>query len=257
MGYRELRLSRKYLKDVIYLILLFAIFAGYLAERERKARSQFEKERDLARIGQVSMAIVHDLKNPLITILGFSRRMKDRKGSIDEAIDIVTDSALTMQKIVNDVLDFSKTLHLTLKQEDIREVIAKACQFCEARANWAGVNLVEERADSAVHVRVDSFHMQRALINLINNAIEASGRGQSVTVSLEGRRNSVALRVVDQGPGMDKDTLENIFTPFFTKKKEGTGLGMPIVKKVVEAHNGRLSINSKEGEGTEVRIELF
>ena len=94
---------------------LFAIFAGYLVDRERKTREQTEKERDLARIGQVATAIVHDLKNPIITILGFSKRIKDRKGNADEAIDIVMDSALTMQKIVQGVLDFSKPLQLTLK----------------------------------------------------------------------------------------------------------------------------------------------
>ena len=158
---------------------LFAIFAGYLADRERKMREQSEKERYLAKIGQVATAIVHDLKNPLITILGYSKRIKDKKGNDDEAINIVMDSALTMQKIVNDVLDFSKSLQLTLKQEDMREIIAKACQFCEAKASGEGVNLVTKLPASPVHMEIDSFHMEKALINLVNNAIEASGKGQS------------------------------------------------------------------------------
>ena len=121
---------------LLHLILqgLFAIFAGYLADREMKTREQTEKARDLARIGEVATAIVHDLKNPIITILGFSKRIKEKKGNADEAIEIVIGSALTMQKIVQGVLDFSKPLQLTLRQEDIREVIAKACQFCEAKA---------------------------------------------------------------------------------------------------------------------------
>ena len=235
---------------------LFAIFAGYLADRERKTREQSEKERYLATIGQVATAIVHDLKNPIITILGYSKRIKDKKGNADEAINIVMDSALTMQKIVNDVLDFSKPLQLTLKQEDMREVIAKACQLCEAKASGEGVNLVTKLPASPVHMEIDSFHMERALVNLVSNAIEASGKGQSATVSIEAGRYNVALSVVDQGPGMDRETLKNIFTPFYTKKKEGTGLGMPIVKKVVEAHKGKIYVESKPDEGTEVRIEL-
>ena len=155
---------------------LFAIFAGYLVDRERKTREQSEKERDLARIGQVATAIVHDLKNPIITILGFSKRIKDRKGNANEAIDIIMDSALTMQKIVQDVLDFSKPLQLTLKQEDIRDVISRACQFCEAKAGLEGVNLITAVPASPVDIELDSFHMARALINLVNNAIEASGQ---------------------------------------------------------------------------------
>jgi signal transduction histidine kinase len=243
---------------LLHLVLqgLFAIFAGYLVDREKKVREQTEKERYLARIGQVATAIVHDLKNPIITILGFSKRIKDRKGNADEAIDIVMDSALTMQKIVQDVLDFSKPLQLTLKREDIREVIAKACQFCEAKAGGEGVHLLTTVPASPVYVELDSFHMERALINLVSNAIEASGRGQTATVSIEVGRHNVVLRVVDQGSGMDGETLENIFTPFYTKKKEGTGLGMPIAKKVVEAHKGKIHIDSKLGIGTEVRIEL-
>ena len=235
---------------------LFAFFAGYLADRERKTREQSEKERYLAKIGQVATAIVHDLKNPLISILGYSKRIKDTKGNADEAINIVMNSALIMQKIVNDVLDFSKPLQLTLKEEDMREVIAKACQFCEAKASGEGVNLVTKLPESPVHMKIDSFQMERALINLVSNAIEASGKGQSATVSLEVGRHNVALSVVDQGPGMDRETLRNIFTPFYTKKKGGTGLGMPIVKKVVEAHKGEIYVESKPDEGTEVRIEL-
>jgi len=235
---------------------LFAIFAGYLVDRERKVRERAEKERHLARIGEVATAIVHDLKNPIITILGFSQRIQDGKGNAGEAINIVMNSALTMQKIVQGVLDFSKPLQLTLKQEDIREVIAKACQFCEAKAGGEGVNLLTRVPASPVYLELDSFHMERALINLVSNAIEASGRGQSITISIEAGNYNLAVTVADQGPGMDRETLENMFTPFYTKKKEGTGLGMPIAKKVVEAHKGKIYVFSKPGEGTEIRIEL-
>ncbi len=243
---------------LLHLVLqgLFAVFGGYMAVRERRAREQAERERYLARIGQVATAVVHDLKNPIITILGFSKRIKEGKGNTGDAIDIVMDSADTMQKIVQDVLDFSKPLQLSLKQVDTSEVISKACKFCEAKAVGEGVRLVIQVPDSQVYATLDSFHMERALINLISNAIEASGRGQEVKVSMMSRRDSVVITVTDQGVGMDGETLENIFTPFYTKKKEGTGLGMPIVKKIVEAHMGEVHVASKLGEGTEVRIEL-
>jgi signal transduction histidine kinase len=235
---------------------LFAIFAGDLVDRERKTREQTEKERDLARIGEVATAIVHDLKNPIITILGFSNRIKDRRGDAGEAIDIIMDSALTMQKIVQGVLDFSKPLRLTLKQEDIREVIAKACHSCEAKAGGGDVNLLTSVPASPVYAELDSFHMERALINLISNAIEASGRGQDVNVGTAPGKDTLTITIADQGPGMDRETIENIFTPFYTKKKEGTGLGMPIAKKVIDAHKGKIYVFSKPGEGTEVRIKL-
>ncbi len=243
---------------LLHLILqgLFAFLAGYLADREKRVREQAEKDRYLARTGQIATAIVHDLKNPIITILGFSKRIKEGKGNIDEAIDVVIDSALIMEKIVKDVLDFSKPLQLTLKKEDIREVIAKAFQFCETKATGKGVKLVSMLPPSPVYAELDSFHMERALINLVSNAIEASDRGKNVTARIVMGRRSISLWLVDQGSGMDRESLENIFAPFYTKKKEGTGLGMPIVKKVVEAHKGEISVDSKPGEGTKVIIEL-
>lgn len=235
---------------------LFAVFAGYLVDRERKARERSEREKDLARIGQVATAIVHDLKNPIITILGFSKRIKDRKGNTDEAIDIVRDSAITMQKIVQDVLDFAKPLQLSLKREDMGEVIAKACQFCQTKAEAGEVGLITESPGHPVHAEIDGFHLERAMINLVSNAIEASGRGQDVKVGMALGKDTLTIKIMDQGPGMDRETLENIFTPFYTKKKEGTGLGMPIAKKVVEAHKGEIHVVSNPGTGTEVRIEL-
>jgi len=243
---------------LLYLVLqvIFAIFAGYLVERERKAKIQLEKERDLARIGQVATAIVHDLKNPLFSIIGFSRRIKERKGNVDEALDIVMESALTMQKIITDVLDFSRPLRLTPKQADVRAVIAKACQLCAAKARGTGVNLESELHPLPVYVEIDSFHMERALINLVSNAIEASSKGQEVKIRLTTGRDTLTISVADMGLGMDRDTLENIFTPFYTRKKEGTGLGMPIVKKIIEAHKGKIHIASAPGEGTDVKIEL-
>ncbi len=243
---------------LFHLVLqgLFAIFAGYLVDRERRAREHSEKERYLARVGQIATAIVHDLKNPIITILGFSKRIKEGKGNADEAIDIVMDSALAMQKIVQGVLDFAKPLQLSLKREDVREVVAKAYQFCQAKAEAGEVSLITEAPAHPVHAEIDSFHMERALINLVSNAIEASGRDQNIKVGIVPGKDTLTIKITDQGRGMDRETLENIFTPFYTKKKEGTGLGMPIAKKVVEAHKGKIYVFSKPGEGTEVRIEL-
>ncbi len=235
---------------------LFAIFAGYLVERESRARERLEKERYLANIGQVATAIVHDLKNPIVTILGYSRRIKEGKGNPNEAMEIVMDSALTMQKIVQDVLDFAKPLQLTLKQEDVRKVVAGACRFCETKADGTEVTLLTKMPEKPVFAEIDGFHLERALINLISNAVEASGRGQNVNVILAEGKNMLGIVIADQGAGMDRETLKNIFVPFYTKKKEGTGLGMPIAKKVVEAHRGTIYIESTPGAGTEVRIEL-
>ncbi len=235
---------------------LFAIITGLLVERERKLQRQMEKARYLSSIGQVATTIVHDLKNPLIVILGFAKRIRDGKGNIGGAAQAIIESAENMQRIVHDVLDFSKPIKLELKSEDLCSIVQKASDYCKSKASEKGVFLTVNIPDNAVNNLIDAFALQRALVNLINNGIEASAVGQRVTVSLEPGSRFQKISIKDSGSGMDREVLENIFTPFFTRKRGGTGLGMAIAKKVIEGHEGRILVDSKMGAGTTITIEL-
>jgi two-component system sensor histidine kinase HydH len=243
---------------VLHLIFsgVFALSAGFFIDREKKRRQQAERERYLINIGQVASTIVHDLKNPLITILGFARRILEGKGNIDTAAQAITDSAQNMQNIVNDVLDLSKPVQLDLKEEDIRNVVMQACDSCREKAAGGDISLSIDMPDYPMNSLVDSFYMVRALVNLINNAIEASGKGQSVIITVAVKKRHIEIRIKDHGAGMDKETVENIFVPFYTKKIGGTGLGTSITKKIIEGHKGSIRINSTSAEGTDVMIEL-
>ena len=253
--------SGKFAPEVVrllHLILqgLFAIFAGLIVERERRVRKRAERVRHLAEIGRVATAIVHDLKNPLITVLGFARRLQAGKGDFDTALREITGSALRMQNIVNDVLDFAKPMQLALIEEDVRQVIIRARDALKTKADEAGVRLSTGLPGSPVYANLDGFRMERALVNIISNAVEASKAGQSVFIGAMLQSKQLLIRVKDEGPGMDEETIKNIFVPFYTRKKSGTGLGMPIAQKIVEGHNGRIEIKSMPGAGTEIRIYL-
>jgi signal transduction histidine kinase len=235
---------------------VFSILAGYLVDRDRKHHKELEKERYLAGIGQVATTIVHDLKNPLITILGFTKRIREGKGTIDTATQAITDSAQQMQKIVHDVLDFAKPLQMKTKEENIKTIINLAYESCKTKAEESGVMLSADILNGLSPIEMDGVYMQRALINVINNAIEASGKGQDVVISAATEKNNLIIKIKDNGSGMDKETIDNIFTPFYSKKSWGTGLGMSIAKKIVEGHRGKIWIDSKVGLGTEVMIEV-
>jgi signal transduction histidine kinase len=235
----------------------FAFLAGYLIERDRRIQKQLEKDRYLAGLGQAAATIVHDLKNPLITILGFARRLQAGKGDPGSGFQTIIDSASQMENIVTDVLNFAKPVHLETKEEDVRGIVDQVTACCKAKAEAARVSLSSELPADPVIIPVDGLRMQRALTNLITNAIEASPEGREVRLTLKTDQGKpVIIMIKDQGVGMDRETLENIYIPFFSKKVQGTGLGMAIVKKVVEAHGGRIFIHSQPGQGTEVRIEL-
>jgi len=235
---------------------VFAFLTGSLTDRLKRIQKQTEKERYLAKIGQIATTIVHDLKNPLITIQGFAKRIQEQKGDIAKAAKIIMEAAQTMEKIVHNVLDFSKPIQLELKEGDIGEIINEAVELCRTKAREAEVTISTRVPDDSIRIAIDSFHMQRTLVNLINNAIEASRSGQDVEISVTAKRHYLSISIKDSGVGMDAESIDNLFVPFYSRKKGGTGLGMSIAKKIIDGHKGRIQVKSKEGMGTEVIIEL-
>jgi len=235
---------------------LFAVMAGYLVDRDRKQRTQLERDRYLADVGRIATVIVHDLKNPLIAIEGFARRIKEGKGKTDTAVQVILNSASQMQKIVSSVLDFSRPLQLDLREADLRDIVKDAGELCRIKSDQRDVILSIDLPSAPIYTSIDSFHLERALVNLLTNAVEASDKDQRVSILLTAGNTTSTITITDKGSGMEKNIFDNIFVPFYTKKRGGTGLGMPIAKKIIEGHQGEIHIASKPGRGTEVVIEL-
>jgi two-component system sensor histidine kinase HydH len=235
---------------------LFAVMAGFLVDRDRKHRGQLEKDRYLADIGRIATVIVHDLKNPLIAIEGFARRIKEGRGKTDTSVQVILNSASHMQKIVTSVLEFSRPLQLEKKLVDLRDVLKQAGESCRQKSEQRQVSLSVNLPSVPTYATIDSFYLERALVNLVTNAIEASSKDQEVLICTEADNMMILIVIEDKGTGMEKKDLENIFIPFFTKKRTGTGLGMAIAKKIIEEHQGKIRISSKHGQGTTVVIEL-
>ncbi len=233
-----------------------AIAAGFLVDRERKRLEQQEKDHYLSSLGRASAAIVHDLKNPLISILGFTRRIREGKGDNKTALDAISDSTEKMQMIVRDVLDFAKPVKMDFYEKDVSAIVRSACELCRTEAEEKEVDINIEIPDSPIVFAVDEVKILRALVNLIHNAIDASPISSVVSVSVGSVKGLIMVKISDSGSGMDKETLENIFIPFYTKKSSGTGLGMAVAKKIIEGHQGAIRINSKLQIGTEVIVEL-
>jgi signal transduction histidine kinase len=234
----------------------FAFMAGYLIERDKKIMKKQEKDRYLTGLGQGAATIVHDLKNPLITIQSYAQRLQKGKGDSRTGLQIIVDSTSKMDEIITDVLNFAKPFHLETKEEDIRKIVEQAAAWCKPKAEALRISLYCECPTEPVTISIDGLRLQRVLTNLIANAIEASHEGQEVRLTLKKNDEKLLIQIQDQGAGMDRETLENIFIPFFSKKIQGTGLGMAITKKVIDAHQGKIFIASQPDRGTEVLIEL-
>ena len=203
LPYVFLNLTGTFLSErllALFFIGMFAVLTGTFIDRERRYREQFERDRYLMGLGQAATTIVHDLKNPLITIMGFAKRIMEKKENNDTDIQVIIESAEVMQKIVFDVLDFAKPIMLEIKTHDIRDIVTKSFEACKLKADENGTLLSLDLPSQSVMAEVDGFRVERALSNLINNAIEASGKGQHVRISMSPRRliSSLEFRTTGQ-----------------------------------------------------------
>jgi len=212
----------------------------------------------------------HELRTPLNAIIGFSELLKGELfGPIGDArykgyVNDVHRSGKHLLSLVNDVLDFSKidAGHLTLQEDqiDVREVLATSMRMMEGQAAQIGVILQQEAACDLPILLADERRVRQILLNLLSNAIKFTPRGGSVRLLAYCEENGFAIQVADTGIGMAKEDIPRALERFgqldsdLNRKYEGTGLGLPLTKKLVELHGGRFEIESELCVGTKVTV---
>lgn len=215
----------------------------------------------------------HELRTPLNTVIGFSKLLSEhgtRKlddASIIEYSGLINDAAAHLLAVINDILDISKMQSgrytIDAREVPIGEALQLSLNQFKLTAEEAGVTLVQRVAGDLPPIRGDVVKLRQVFTNLVSNAIKFTHRGGTVTV--EGIRladGGVSIIVRDTGIGMSDEELLIALTPFGqvdgtrTRWREGTGLGLPIAKALVELHGGRLDIRSSKGVGTEVAVVL-
>jgi signal transduction histidine kinase len=158
--------------------------------------------------------------------------------------------------MVKDMLDFSRPLQLKRSTVDISQLVAECITIVVPRAQEREVVISSQSEDDIPLISLDTMRMKQVLINLLINAVEASPKGEEVMVHSHTNGENLLLEVIDCGCGIPMDKRLEIFSPFFTTKKEGTGLGLPIVKKIVEAHQGYIEVKDNPERGVTFRVEI-
>jgi len=235
---------------------LVALLIGFLADLKNAHGRQLEEHRYLSGLGQAAAVIVHDLKNPVLNIKAAIRRLEKGTVTCEQVVTGVSEALDKMQLVMDGALDFSKPLELDRREEDAVALVKELLQASLAKAEQEGVGLALSGTEQPLIVVVDRAYLERALVNLVNNAIEASQRGQSVSIRLLRRNDAALIKIRDYGKGMDRETLENLFIPFYSKKGSGTGLGMAVAKKIIEEHQGRITVKSRPALGTKIAVHL-
>jgi signal transduction histidine kinase len=174
-------------------------------------------------------------------------------------VEGIVAEANQLESAVSQFLKFASPEPLHLAPVRLNDLVAGCSQAASERCRQAGVKLDQRLAQEVGEVSLDAAMFRRALLNLILNGIEAMlGKEAGGTLTVETRRDpdGVSLTITDTGCGIPKGSLDRVFTPFFTTKEKGAGMGLAIVQKIVVSHGGRISLESEEGKGPAVIIHL-
>jgi len=220
--------------------------------------------RQYTEIAQLAGALAHEIKNPLSTIrlnmellaedFADSPSPKERRAL--RKIEVVQRECQRLQNLLDDFLNFAKIRRLKLEPTDLNQVIERTLDFYAPQAAEANIELIRYLDSELPSVMLDAEPFRAALLNLIINAQQAMPEGGQLCVRTFPRGNSVALQLIDTGCGFDEKTGVQIFDAFFSTKAGGSGLGLPTTAKIIEAHDGRITVQSEVGLGTQFTIEL-
>lgn len=219
--------------------------------------AQLVQSAKLVAIGELAAGVAHELNSPLTAVIGnafllqrdFSRLPEERRNSL---LEDIRKCGVRCKKIVDNLRTFARQEGYVWEEVDLNEVVADALSLLGHQLEKAGVRLVQDLHPGLPRVRGSRQHLEQVLVNFLLNARDAlKGReGAEVVVATGRRRKEVYVAVKDNGPGIDSGLREKIFSPFFTTKKEGTGLGLAVSKNIAEVHGGRIEVESLPGSGS-------
>ncbi len=241
------------------LYIGIALILGFLVERERKKQRALVRVRSLAAVGKAVSEIAHDMKTPLMAIGGFAKQVSKKLGPDNpdrKKLGLVIQETAHLELMVKEMLDFGKPVELQFTEIDFNELVSDSVKVAQPTAKENGVALETDLALSLPSIVLDAPRVKQVLLNLITNAIQASTAGEHVRVCTRLNSLGIVLEVADHGEGIAKEYHESIFHPFFSTKREGTGLGLGIVKKIVETHGGEVSFSANQEKGVTFTVRL-
>jgi PAS domain S-box-containing protein len=239
-----------------------------LREREEKLRQDAQELEQqliasgrLVSLGELTASMAHEFNNPLGIVLGFTQ---DLLGEMDPSdpnyrfLQIIDEEAKRCEKIVQDLLEFARPRSVEFIQTDVNEVIKKTLDMISSRLFKQKVEAITQTSADLPQIHADPQQLQQVLTNLCLNALDAMPEGGKLTIAaqLESPQR-LAITVADTGFGIEPETLQKIFQPFFTaKKRKGLGLGLPVCERIIKAHRGSIEARSTPGDGATFRILL-
>ena len=229
----------------------------------RKAKQELERQLRqsdrLAKIGQFSAGVAHEINEPLANILGFAELALQTPGLSEQLVtdlNNIVDSSLHAREIIRKLMFFGRQLPPQFTSIDLNDTVEQALRITESGAMRGDIEIVRDFDASLPRIMADPQHIKQVVVNLVVNAMQAMPEGGAVAIRTTGQGDDAYLIVEDSGTGMTPNVLKQIFTPFFTTKDvdKGSGLGLSVIHGIVKAHGAFIQVESTPGEGTRVEV---
>lgn len=259
------------LGGVIGLLIIFFLSLRQRETRVREAERRAADAERLAELGSLTSGLAHEIKNPLSSVVLNAQlveeAMRDLEAPEDEKESVVRRSealvreAERLRTILTDFLQFAGRVRLDRESQDLRNVVEDLVDFFHPQADAAGVVLRADLPSREIQIPIDAALLKQALLNLMINAVHAMesnppDRPRELLVRLNTMEDTVAVHVIDSGPGVPSEDREKIFHPYVSSTAGGTGLGLPTSRRIVEEHGGRIDLEVLEGRGSDFVVVL-
>lgn len=225
----------------------------------KSAQETIINQEKLATIGQFSSGIAHEVKNQL-TIVSAVSAIKKRYPDDDKIVrytNLILEAQKRIVNLLDEIRDFAKKKEYDMENCSLNEIAVNVIELCRFDKDLNKIKLKHQfNSDKDLIIYANADKLKQVLINLIRNAGHASEDGQTVLIEVSSEKENVLIKVIDKGTGMTAEIFNKIWQPFFTTKKNGTGLGLDICRNIIESHKGKIWAETKAGEGSTFYISL-
>ncbi len=229
------------------------------AEIERLHEREMARAGHLATIGELAAGLAHEIRNPLAGIAGVVDVMGRElpAGSASRTVlPEVQGEIQHIQAILNDLLDYARPRSPAFHPADLNTTVEQAVFLARQQVRTKPIEISFEPQNDLPEVMHDPMQVHQVVLNLLMNGIQAIPEEGKVEVTLRGEGDFAVIRVTDTGKGIPRDSLPKIFKPFYTTRKEGTGLGLSLAKSIVDSHGGKIEVSSEPGHGAQFEVWL-
>ena len=249
---------------ILFLVLRFLVKHGekiieQRAEERLKLEEKLRQSEHLSAIGEMTAGISHEIRNPLGIIKSSAQLLKNKMAKLDAGNhipDIIVEESGRLDNIITDFLNFAKPKIPDLRPCMVEDIIEKNLAYLNQHIEEKNLNVSKDIAQNLPEIMADNAMLYQAFLNILLNAFQSLEDNGCLTIKTAYNSGNIIINFIDNGEGIKEDILKKIWTPFFTSKDSGTGLGLGIVKNIIEAHNGTITISNAKPNGTNVEMIL-